>query len=1038
MDKIEALNLFVKNNISFLSSNKATHSIVKKMRQDFYIKHHLKSNSYFKIKDIIESLIREISKVKANDSLETILKDLKTIPFIIEELSEDRIYNLIIQYRSEGKSILTKEELSNLRQEPYRIKIEEKFKKKAKDEIEKELSEERKKLEYLLSEVEKEKDYLSKYKSELDDYPTIIEFEEKDLEIEQTSSEIEKWWQRIDLIGNPFPSDEGLLGIPKELYENVVVRTRFVESYLAKVENCPQDFLGQSVAVIGEFGSGKTTLLNMISYKLGSKGILPCKIMLIPSPDADSIIKEFLRQLGGQLEIIITESSGTNKRGIYGTIDSLSQLGLILDEFKYYGGEGLVVSIDGLHKESDYLKQTIDFLKQLQNIHEYIQDHKEVKCGFLIAGSLFWEKEIAGLKSIKGSISKFDVIPSLSETEAVEAIVRRINAFSKEGSQPTIRKDSIRLAYQNLIQESKESITFRNFLNYIKDRLEIEKYEEVGIGISSQYELVGTIKKIMRESDIASEYNEIERNIQEYPNLRKIISDILPKIYSLQGIIESKDLFKKYTKIFNLLRVNNFIVKRKSPRRGEDFVWAISPNVTMILKKINREYSIKPEDILDAMFKSEKEIISKETNTVYTNLLSRISDYIIKLKDSWPEFSLKLEEIKSIITTLEEQIINEELKNFNADLLPESCRLLLYCVLKAGGVSIHDVHNCSDSLNNFWYMPENVNEIMQLCKDKNKKYEKYPEIFALMAYHSRIMEQLLDLLRDLTRGEAISRLINRNLVSQDMKKIHDARILFLDNSYRETVDIICELLEEKAREIGFIIIKSIWAEDWKIVMPEDLKNINLESRGHPRTRRSPDANFFYDISRSEYSKIIFQKKLRKIIWGRDMSDNDFLEMKNIWELAFSLGDREAHRDRPTYFTFHATEIADVLRYIPKICERFLIAVESLLTEINFNYEKFGKQIKGKYFIEGLTSYKNPEIIIDEKEAKRIINTFLTSFDRYPREIIPLQQILIVEGASTESQIAILNGLIQKRNVLLIKNKLEITDKGKNELKQLSN
>lgn len=1042
MNREESLHLFVKNNISFLSSDKATRDIVKNMRQDFYKKNNLRSNSFFRIKDIAVEIVCEVSKLKSRESSEFLINQILTIPFVNNELSKEIISDLIVEYRSEGKSILSKQDFSKLKTEPYRKQIEEKFRQEAIKEVSQKMQDKLNTLDELISQVEKEKEFLLNFKSELDEFPLKVDFQEEDLFLDNVETfEKENWWKEIGLLSNPFPSTEGLIGIPKELYDKIVVRTRFVESYLAKVENNPQEFLGKTIAIMGEFGSGKTTLLNMICYKLGSKGILPCKIMLIPSPDANSIVKELLRQIGSQLERIISESGGLNRRGEYGFIDSLSKLSWVIEDYKKFGGKGLIISVDGLHKESEYFPQTVNFLKQLQNIHEYIHDINELPCGFLIAGSMFWEKEIDRLKSTSGSIYYSDLIPNLTESEAVEFIVKRINAFTPLDHEPIpIKRDTIRLAYRTYSERAKELITFRNFMKYIKDRLEVGKYEEVGIDISSHHEIVGTIKKYVKDSIISNEYEEIEKEIEAHPELRIIIANILTDIYRYDGISEKDPLFRKYTKVFNLLKTTGFIVPRKSKRKDEKFVWAISPNLALVLKEILKEYYINPIDATSSFFENEKDVITRETTTLYSTLISKLSGTIVTLKDSWPEIISDITEVKSILLTLEEKIKIEELDEFDSYMLSESCKILLKSVLKAGGKDISENTDIDKLFKSFWYAPENLEDILTLCNCKQKKYGSYPEIFGAMQHHAEILEQLVDLLKDLTRGELITRLVNRELINEDMRIIHKARILFLDQLYADTVDVICSLLEEKVRNILYVVIRSLWGEDWRKIIPMDIldKLLIIEKRGHPRTKRSLDVNFLYDISRSEYSKILFQKQLKKVFFGEEITTPEFTKMKDMWDLAFSLGDREAHRDRASYFRQHATEIADVLRYLPKMCEKFQKIAERILFDINFIYERKGNNLIGKYDISNLTNYAPTEIIMEQEEAKRIMDNLIISIDRYPREALPFERILIVEGAPIEFQMSILNALI-KRNLITLESPLylKLSEKGKNEVRKIS-
>lgn len=1038
MEKEEALNVFLKNNIAFLTSHGATSKDVKKLRQAFQTDMELRSSAYFTNRNVAEIIVREVTRLKREESPDTIFDMVKSVMFIDKELTEQIIKTIISKNIGQHGSILTKEDFSKFGSKTYLEDLEKKFEDRAMLKVQEEISDEKNKLSTLIAEAEREKELLEIYKSELDELPFVIEFKEEDLIVESKKGIGEvAWWKKLALLGNPFPPEfKGLIGIPEEIYDDVVVRTNFVNSYVAKIENNPEELLGVSIIITGQYGSGKTTILDLVSYKCGERGILPCKIKLMPSPDAGAIINELLRQIGKELGQITANLSGFDKRAEYGNIDSLSKLTPVIDDFKKYDGEGLIIFIDGLHKGTQYFSQTVEFLQQLQTIHEYIVE-AGVPCGFLIAGSIFWEKEISGLASIGGSISDIERIPALSEYDAVESVVRRIQSFSPKGkSAPTINKDSVKIAYRTLDERTEDSITFRSFMKHIRDRLKIGNYDEVGIGVSSHFEMIDTIRKFVEASIIGKQFVEIEKEIKTYPNLRIVLCEVLPKIYQLMGVEENDSLFRSYTKVFNLLKNHGLIVKRKSPRKGY-FVWTISSNLARVLGEIQDTYAVSPDEALSSIFESRDKVITEETSSVYSLLLSKISDSVISLKDSWPEISGWLDEIKNVLREIEQQMTSGEIEKINVSSLGESCKLLVGCVLKAGGIPIEDIDDCYFKYNSFWLAPDNVDEIVNMCKHPPKKPASQSEAFGILHFHSNLLEQLMDDLLQLTQGEALSRLTRRQLTDEDLRNIHEARTLFINHSYRETVNLINKVLEEKVRDVFYPLLKVIWGENWLEIIPPDIKEKleQKEVRGHPRAKRPPDINIFYDISRSEYGKILFQRRYRKQIFGEDIRDIDFSSMKDNWELAFSLGDRESHRDRSVYFREHATEIGDVLRILPVICERFLDMVKRMLYSDEFKYEKkSGGRLVGQYIIEGIST---SIITIETNDAKRIMKSILSSISRNPRSAIPLDRILIVDGITIDTQIAIINAMI-KRGLLEISKTtfLTITDKGKDSLKDL--
>jgi len=57
----------------------------------------------------------------------------------------------------------------------------------------------------------------------------------------------------------------------------------------------------------------------------------------------------------------------------------------------------------------------------------------------------------------------------------------------------------------------------------------------------------------------------------------------------------------------------------------------------------------------------------------------------------------------------------------------------------------------------------------------------------------------------------------------------------------------------------YILIKCIHGKITNSIIPKDIQErLKEKQRGHYRTKRSLEENFFYDISRSEYTKILFQ------------------------------------------------------------------------------------------------------------------------------------------------------------------------------------
>jgi hypothetical protein len=250
--------------------------------------------------------------------------------------------------------------------------------------------------------------------------------------------------------------------------------------------------------------------------------------------------------------------------------------------------------------------------------------------------------------------------------------------------------------------------------------------------------------------------------------------------------------------------------------------------------------------------------------------------------------------------------------------------------------------------------------------------------------------------------------------------------LFANQSYRECVDVFCDLLEGKVRDIAFPAIRVTSGSDAESILPPDIRGsmAKQSSRGHPRAKRTSDSNFFYQLSRSEYAKILFSREHRALFFGKSVKKGDFEALKDTWELAFSLGDREAHGDRSAYFREKSSEILGVLIEVPRICEILDQTAVELLTSREFTYDK-RPSIVGRFSTPDDCRLESKEITIPAKDGERILRILLAYLSRGRREVLPFEGLFVVSGAHIEWQIAILQTLI-KRGWVELDNSFGIT------------
>ena len=924
MDRREALNRYIKENIVKLTSENASKNVEKKIRKDFSEKHNLKSDSRFSGKDVAEEIAKYIVKTQSLSKTDFI-SQIQKIQFIGTELSVTQLDVIYDTYSKDNSLIISSEDLPKLSSEEYIRKIQEEFAEKAKNRVEKDNELVLLEIKKLRDELLKEREEIKKFTSELNELPEDLSIDEIEKKIEKPNQESiidgsVSWWKKLGLAQNPFDTNTGLYGITKEKYEEVIVKTPLVKKYRDEIDSTPNSIVGKTIIISGDFGSGKTTFFQYLSNYAIARGISPINIILNPSPNVSSLTNFFLEQLYESLSDIFSEINKYDPRMQINSENYYKSCLELFRNLRTNAPRGFIVFIDGLHKSEIYLPQTLEFLQQIQNVSEYFSQ-KDIKIGFFIAGSLLWESELKHKPSLSGSYYRQESIPPLTEDLAVDAINRRINLYSgREESLMIIERKGLINAFNILKNRLNKGITFRDFLDHIRERLELNLFEEVGLSVKIHIETAEAVNATLLRTSLGETYKSILRDISYSPVLRTAFQKTVLNIFNNKGVAESDYLFKNNKGVFYLLRKYDLIVQRRRPNESF-FRWYLSDEFLRTILTTSENLKITPSRTLAAAFAEQSMMKNSESHLIYGSSLDRLNNLISTWQDSMPDIVPLLEKSRESINQITKDLF--ELGQINTSNLQNSIMNVIKCL----NIIVNSKQKAADHLGifaNSWIAPENIDEINRFLLDTDKVKENASNLYVVHYINNKLTSQLLDLLSDLVKGESISRLKGRNLLVKEYETVNNLRNNFFSQGYSEVVDGVSTNLEKNIRNVVYPCMRALWGNEALKVFPSDIsaKIKELPNRGHPRTKRPNDVNFFYDISRSEYSKVLFTKPIEKAIFTDILNETDLKKLRENLELAFSLADRTAHKDRESYFREHATEILDILKTFPWILEIF--------------------------------------------------------------------------------------------------------------------
>ncbi len=997
MDRDQALKKFVNEHLVELSDQAATKEVVKRMRQQFFQRFSLTSTERFSNGEVAESLATTVAKVRRSKPALEVTTLLLSIPFIKEELGEQNVSEIVSAARTGEAPQLTVEDLSKIGREGYLEGLEQKFRDRAQAAAEAQLEEEKTKLNETLALLKQQQETLNHAVSQLESVPP-----DADLELlvgqepsESAATEAPVWWKELGLESDPFSSNRGLSDIPEAKYDDVVVRTPFVQSYVNKIEKYPESFLGKTVVVLGEFGSGKTTLFQLMASKAVTRGLLP----IITSLHPDVSVSRLTTQLIGQLQEALIQAfphlaNGAYTEGAEGTDDIGRALHALTEIIRRTPTtRGFLLFVDGLHKTEAYLKQSIEFLSQLQTLQERFE-LRTLRLGILVAGSPRWETELKANPSLSGSFYSIDSIPPISEDQAVESVIRRVRSFTPAGgSPPTIARVPLRTAYQVLAQRLLYPPTFRHYLDHVRDRFVARDYSTLGVSIKLHVETVKRVRTLVGQTSLGKSHAFLIDKTQHGPRLLAGLRRVLPEICERKGISDLDPFVSTYKGVFVLLMRQGWIVKRFDTKSGT-LAWHLSTPVVEFLQSLETPPNrVLPSEALEALFTEVKEIAPGEAESIYEPIIRQMEAMVAAWRAGLPEVAdlvtKAMQEVKKIDAKcrLEEGAssadISEEVRTSFSNVV-RAINLVVTGSDAAGSSAL-------ETFRGLWCAPENFGSMVQTSQRATAFDPSKSETFGALLNHAQALSDLCELLSSVVRGEGVCRLTGRTLSAVEFERFHAARTLFLSQQYQSSLDKVCDLVEGKIRDTIHVALRCKVGSRLNSLIPPDIRErLKDPARGHPRAKRGADRNFLYDVNRSEYAKILLGGETRRVLFDAIVTNEELPKLRNDLELLFSLGDRDAHRDRPSYFREKATEIATVLQAAPRLCEVMNRTVAHLV-EGPFELDRSDGGIT---FIYGKKGGEDAEHHLSSEEVRSLVSEVLGRLEGGEIMLPPLEPPLI--------------------------------------------
>jgi len=679
--------------------------------------------------------------------------------------------------------------------------------------------------------------------------------------------------------------------IPENKYEKIIVTTPIFNEYLKIISDSPAMLFGKTILIHGQFGAGKTTFLQYISYKLIPNNVLPFFIVLDPIGDIDLIRQNFYSETFNLISSAMRQRGLEDPRPRGYSLDRSTMAELLSNLSKESKINGFILTIDGLHKAESTLESSLEFVKQLQNFQEYMENYGINLCIF-VAGSPLWLRKIRQNNAYSGSFYKIDEVPPISFDTAYSLMLKRIQAFKDPDVEVYIDKDNVIFAYDSVAENQGGNVTFRSFLDYVIPRLEKGDYTEVGLSVSVDIEVIKQINRELLNSDIKDSYQYYNQATKEKNNLRQACSTALLQIFRNRYYGEWNQDFVKNQGAFYVLR-NSGLIRRFNSRRG--LGWTFSYEFVSILDRLIEEGY--PPSIVFKAFSLDS---SKPSDTSLKRdiILEKAKDFQAKWESEWPEL---IPYITNFIN--EHKAISENIEVYKKGLCA-NCKSSILHLIACFQIALKSTKSPKVWLNDTWLDIPIINSVID--QENVTDFEIF-EYYQRYCTSVKVLIETLNQLLDANRLVNLLTLTNR---TDEMRALMSAGVSLTDGDFSNAIESINSKIEKRIRTVFHLAFSLHYGNDYLHQFSQRIQSRieNVPRRGPIGFKRSIDENLFYHLSRSEYAEIVNERKHWDNIFCVVFEGKTRGQVYDMIRKTFALDNRKQHRDRVDYFRETREEI----------------------------------------------------------------------------------------------------------------------------------